>query len=345
MEQWYHHIRCHRLRPGPISLIARDINGCTVTASTTINTLPKAVISLSLINATCGMSNGSISINNTNGVPIASYIWSNGATTSAINGLAAGLSSITATDINGCTVTASANINAIPKDSLVLISSNTTCGKLDGRVMVSVFSGLAATAYQWSNGATSQNLINAPGGSYTVTALDKNNCPISGKATIIALTNPTVSLGADIPFQQGKQYVLDATGTGLTYLWSTGATTPTITATASGNYSVTVMNTLGCKASDTIALTITTATHIVDSKFNITVSPNPTNGRILISAAGRSIPTLELIDHLGRRLLLDHNKISDGSSHILHLDKLPSGSYYLRMIGKGWSKTVGVLKQ
>jgi PKD repeat protein len=48
--------------------------------------------------------------------------------------------------------------------------------------------------------------------------------------------------------------VLNAGNPGMTYLWSNGATTPIITVTQPGTYSVTVTDNLGCSAGDNIVL-------------------------------------------------------------------------------------------
>jgi hypothetical protein len=49
-----------------------------------------------------GATDGQASVSATGGTMPYSYLWSNGATTSSINGLAAGTYSITVTDANGC---------------------------------------------------------------------------------------------------------------------------------------------------------------------------------------------------------------------------------------------------
>jgi gliding motility-associated-like protein len=57
----------------------------------------------------------------------------------------------------------------------------------------------------------------------------------------------------------GSSMILNA-GAGFTsYLWNTGATSQTITATTSGEYRVTVTNALGCSASDTINVSLVKA--------------------------------------------------------------------------------------
>ncbi|MEK7257728.1 MAG: FG-GAP-like repeat-containing protein, partial [Bacteroidota bacterium] len=332
------------LAPGNYTITVTANGGCTSTATATITASQVATVSTTKANATCGNTNGTATVNSQNGVGLAGFLWSSGATTQTATGLAAGTYTVTVTDVNGCTVTSSATISATPVATLTLTPTNTTCGNNDGKVTVSVAGGSPITSYSWSNGATTQNLLNVPGGSYSVTATDGNGCQIIGSATVTALTNPTVNLGADITFQQGQQAVLDATGTGLTYLWSTGATTPTITVTSMGTYSVTVTNSSGCTATDAVVVTVTTSTNDQDNKYKITVSPNPSHDIIYIRCEGSSTSSVELIDNLGWLLLKDNSFAPDGSIRTMKVDEIPAGTYHLKVSGKGFSKTVSIIK-
>lgn len=70
-------------------------------------------------------------------------------------------------------------------------------------------------------------------------------------------TDPIVSLGSDINGCTGSALLLDAGNPGLSFIWSTGDTTQTVTVTTSGSYSVTVTDG-ACAASDTIGVTFNT---------------------------------------------------------------------------------------
>ncbi len=63
-------------------------------------------------------------------------------------------------------------------------------------------------------------------------------------------------LGADTLFCQGSNYTLDATFTGGSYLWSTGATSATITVNTTDNYWVRITDGNGCTGWDTVAVTV-----------------------------------------------------------------------------------------
>ncbi len=66
---------------------------------------------------------------------------------------------------------------------------------------------------------------------------------------------PQINLGIDTGICQGQTVVLTAP-LSLGYVWSTGATTRSITVSNSGTYSVTITNAAGCTASDDIVINV-----------------------------------------------------------------------------------------
>ncbi|MFA6059944.1 MAG: PKD domain-containing protein [Taibaiella sp.] len=73
-------------------------------------------------------------------------------------------------------------------------------------------------------------------------AAAQGTCESSPRQAVVASirTIPTVNIGNDTTICPGISYTMDATTTGATYSWSTGATTPTLTVNAAGTYSASV---------------------------------------------------------------------------------------------------------
>ncbi len=93
------------------------------------------------------------------------------------------------------------------------------------------------------------NTISTPG-TYQFTLVNYQGCDSIVTYTVNAATNPTVTLPPDQTLCPGENFTLDA-GTGYaSYLWSTGANTPSIVVNQPGTYSVTVTNAAGCPATD-----------------------------------------------------------------------------------------------
>lgn len=90
---------------------------------------------------------------------------------------------------------------------------------------------------------------------YTFTSTDGCNNSVSADWQITIFNDEAVSLGPDIQACEGFSETLTASGLGGTYLWSTGATTQSITVNTSDIYSCTVTGTSGCCSIDDVLVT------------------------------------------------------------------------------------------
>jgi hypothetical protein len=66
-----------------------DANGCTSTTTVLITEPPSLIPTASAVAATCGNPDGSVSVSATGGTPSYQYVWSTGATSQTVTGLAA----------------------------------------------------------------------------------------------------------------------------------------------------------------------------------------------------------------------------------------------------------------
>ena len=183
----------NNLCAGNYNLILTDDNNCTENG--TINILEPAVLSLSVSSDTI-LCYGGTSIASAypyGGVAPYLYNWSNNSTTqSAV--LSAGLSTITITDTNGCSISDSIFIFQNDSVNFTFNSSDISCnGANDGSITLNVVSG-GQIPFQYSidNGATFQNNNQFSAllpGNYNVVIMDANAC----------LTNRLVSLTEPFP--------------------------------------------------------------------------------------------------------------------------------------------------
>jgi hypothetical protein len=220
--------------------------GCSTIASKTIvvNPVPSAITQVNGNTTFC--TGGSVTLV---APPADNYLWSNGASTQNITVNTSGNYSVTAS-LSGCTGTSipvTVTVNALPSTTITAIATALCPGA------TATLSVPTAATYIWSNGANTPSIATATPGSYSVTVTNAAGCTAtSAPVAITAATVPTVSVTPNGPvsFCTGGNVVLNSTASaGTTYLWSNGATTPNITATASGVYFVTVTNAAGCQAS------------------------------------------------------------------------------------------------
>jgi gliding motility-associated-like protein len=95
-------------------------------------------------------------------------------------------------------------------------------------------------------------------GTYTLELFDANGCKTSKAITIVQIASPLVDLGNDATICKEGTKTLDAGASMQSYSW-TGAKTgnaQTMLADLTGKYKVTVTNNDGCKASDSVNITL-----------------------------------------------------------------------------------------
>lgn len=186
--------------------------------------------------------------------PAVSYLWSTGATTQNIIVSAAGLYSVTVTSALGCTKSSAATtvIEGSSLNPIITVSggSGTVFCQGGSRTLTSS----AATAYAWSTGATTQAISVSTAGSYRVTVTDAYGCTKSSAATTVTVktsaSTPVITVADSVRFCRNATVALSVpSSSGNSYLWSNAATVRAITLNATGTYTVTVTNSLGCSAS------------------------------------------------------------------------------------------------
>jgi len=111
---------------GTYSVLVTDKNGCKDSTNASVSNAsgPVATIS-SLVNVNCSTGvMGSISVSDSGGTTPYTYKWSNGATTSSIDSLAAGNYNVVVTDASGCKGTTNATIGQVlpPAISICMVT-------------------------------------------------------------------------------------------------------------------------------------------------------------------------------------------------------------------------------
>ncbi len=233
---------------GSYTVRVTQSGGCTSTSSiTSVVSNPTIPATITASGATTFCTGNSVTLTASTG---SSYLWSNGATTASISAQNSGNYNVTIKQSNGCSsVSPSTNVNSIVNPIATITANGPTsfCG--GGNVTLTANSGLT---YLWSNGATTSSIIVSTSGNYTVKVTQSGGCNNTSPATIVNASSgsavpATVSPSGSVNICQGGNTTFTAS-TGTSYLWSNGATTSSIIASTSGNYSVTVSQSGGCSS-------------------------------------------------------------------------------------------------
>lgn len=234
-----------------------DNNGCSNSDQVVVNVLPLPQVTASATMTTICLYSTTL-LYATGGV---SYIWNTGDTTSTSVGYpwASTIYTVTATDVHGCSNTASVAVTVNYPPILNTSPDTTIC--FGNAVQLNVGGGIS---YSWMpSGSLSNDTIPNPIASplstttYTVTAFNNYGC--SASDTIIVYVNPLpqVSAGSGQSICLGDTATLAAQGA-LSYLWSTGDNTQQINVSPliTTIYSVTGTDVNGCMNTDTVTATV-----------------------------------------------------------------------------------------
>ncbi|MFN0176999.1 MAG: HYR domain-containing protein [Saprospiraceae bacterium] len=282
------------LTAGTYTVTVTDGEGCSAIATATVIQL----VLTATVNVTHqtipGVPNGSATVIGGGGTPLYTYKWSTGATTFMINNLAPGPYSVTLTDLKGCTIVKTTNVNAANCILTGTISGvNETCfGAANGSATINLVSALNPIVYAWAHGATTKTVTGLSPGTYSVTATDASSCQVVQSVQITgpqALTaSVTSQTNVSCPSSSDGSISVGVNGgtQGYTFQWSSNGTSSTISNLAAGTYTLTVTDAKNCT---------TTLSTQINSPVPITISilsktdvacPGEISGSISILALG-----------------------------------------------------------
>ncbi|HMN06013.1 MAG TPA: gliding motility-associated C-terminal domain-containing protein [Flavobacteriales bacterium] len=220
------------------------VNGCTGTATVAVGEYPPPTVDLGPDVVLCPGDSWVLDATQAG----ATYLWNTGHTGPTITVSAATTAIVTVTDDNGCTASDTAVVTYMSPGAVSLGPDLSICPG----DFVRIGAHMPGASYVWNTGATTDSISVQVAGTYWVNVL-VNGCTVSDTIVIATSTAPTVSLGPGQQVCPGTTATLDASTPGATYLWSNGATTPTINV-GPGTWSVDVtLNGCTATASATIA--------------------------------------------------------------------------------------------
>lgn len=237
---------------GLYTVTVTDGNGCTATAARQIagGTSAPTVNIISTATLCAGSANLSAPGN------FVQWQWSTGqkGLVNSVVVAQAGTYTVTVTDNNGCTGVDTHTLSGNAALPVPVIDGPTSlCSGVATLTAQGAFSN-----WKWSNSqnGASNNITVNQAGVYTVTVTDANGCTGTDTHTLTGNTPaPAPLVVGPTVLCNGNAVSLDASGAGFTdYLWSDGSTTPAVTISTPGLYTVVVRNAAGCTGTASVAI-------------------------------------------------------------------------------------------
>ena len=259
-------------QPGPVfslllsgnyTIVLKDANGCIATKVLFVGITPgPQTLTASVVNAACGLANGSITATGTGGTGALQYS-RDGITYQAsgvFNLLPAGSYTIYVRDVNSCVKTLPVTVLNLSGTSLTATSSPASCGLSDGSITAIATGGTLPLTYS-KDGIifqTSNIFLNLAAGPYTITVRDVRNCSTTFNITVTiigAAVTPTFNPVASICSGAVLTPLSTTSTNGINGTWA-----PALNNTATTTYTFTP--TIG-QCATTATLTITVNANIV----------------------------------------------------------------------------------
>jgi hypothetical protein len=306
------------LSSGSYTFTVSDVNNCLFTGVAIIEDKAYDVeIAPVVVDASCGLNNGNVSLAIENGQSPYTYDWSTGLTTAQVADMAPGTYTVTVTDKFGCRGTETIIIStsgALPAVSWETQNSS-GCGQNNGSFVI--LPEIPTITYIYTlldeNGKSistwgvnnmfknegSFSLVDLAAGRYNVSVVNDDGCEKIVTVDISDEDGPDILVGTDgvkhiTCYGQADGSItvsLENEGTNPVYLWNDPdqSTTPSISELAAGIYSVKVSNDEGCTAVASFQVR-EPARLLANASLNHLLCAGDNNGSIQLSVSGGSLP-------------------------------------------------------
>lgn len=289
---------------GIYSVTVTDAHGCDTTLTFNLPEPPALTVAPTATISHCAACDGSATANSAGGTGAISVEWARGGlavgTGETVTGLCAGIYTVTATDANGCTTSASVAVPDADGEDIQAVNGQTLCGNsCDGTVSVNYACTDAPCTVQWTTLAgdfvgDQDQLSGLCPGSYIVLVTNAGGCTAIDTAHVLPsqliIPNATATPVTCHNVCDGTATVAPSGGVGpYTFTWSpapaAGQGTAQATGLCPGVYTVHIADQSGC---DTLAQVEITAPAPItlDVQVQDVSCAGDSDGSIVITPAG-----------------------------------------------------------
>lgn len=284
------------LAAGTYTITITDASGCTGTGSAVV-TAPSAVTVtvMTTHETSVDADDGTATANPMGGTGDYTYSWSNGETTQMISNLAPGVYMVTVTDVNGCTAVASGTVNPFGCTLDVNLGPDTAICDGDTLLLMPAVTGeMGDISFLWSDGSNLSTYAVSSAGEVCVTVTDDSGCEDIDCIVVSTIPFPVITcpvVNESAPGMNDGSIMCDSISGSITYIWSTGDTTPGISGLAPGDYCVTMTDiNSGCSAVQCFTVQEAGCALVVTAIVEEILCFGDSNGSISLNVENATLP-------------------------------------------------------
>ncbi|WP_154855829.1 T9SS type B sorting domain-containing protein [Cyclobacterium xiamenense] len=284
------------LQPGTYEVTVSDAKGCSVVESFEVPspTLPMDLSVTGKLGICTNDERGEAAVTVSGGMAPYSFLWSNGATTSAVENLGPGSYFVDVTDARGCTVREGVEIIRSRNLQVGLedLQSISCFGANDGSIRIRIPENSGPYQISWSNGISDQLALSGLGpGIYTASITDEAGCVTSVAYQIrqpeILAVYETIQDVTCFGNENGSLLLEVRGGTApYSYQWSNGASSKDLRNLGPGTYSVLVTDRMGCSTGATYTVAEPEPLEVAVSQTDTLACHGDSNGFINLAITG-----------------------------------------------------------
>ena len=321
-----------KLPAGRYSVTVTDSTGCRRDTVVDVTQPSRIKIDSKVIadNKCVGDTLGRVDITPSGGVPLYHINWSNGDTSGSIKKLRSGTYIVTISDAMGCKLFDTIVVKSPPALDADVTASPVKCfGDRNGTIIIDGFGG--TQPYYYSLDGKSYNgisqIVGVKAGNYDIYMKDANNCIWFDNVTVASPPRFTVEASPDITINLGDKTQLFATPQNnrgaVTLLWKQPydstltclkCPNPTAYPMSTILYVVNATDTIGCRASDSVKVTVVKPRNVL-VPTGFTPNEDQINDKLIVHGRnGTIIKIFRIYDRWGELLYEAQNfKINDES--------------------------------
>ena len=324
---------------GTYMVTVTTASGCDQTDAIVITTNPQPIVNLGTNINSCVGNTITLDAGNAG----ATYLWSNGSVSQSIQVTQTGNYSVAVTNALGCITRDTINVNFNATPLVNLGADKSICSNEP----ITLDAGNPGATYLWSTGATTQTIVAANVGTYSVTVTNANGCTTTDEIMITYKATPSASITTSAINLLNVQFNA-IVAPGQTYNWNFGdpnsvsnissLANPVHTFSAAGQYFVTLTVTnvaTSCTATNTDTITVQAVgiNNINAKHYQLQAAPNPFSGstKLAFNLPIAAQVSMEVFDLLGRNI-----------ATIIANESLVAGAHTVSYVNEDQSNAAGI---